>query len=551
VLFLALMLGTLVSEDLACISAGLLMREGRIGFVPGVAACALGILTGDVGLWCIGRASRRALGRWPAVSRRIQRLPLDDMRQWLEEHAAGAMIASRFIPGTRLPLYFCAGLTGMPLGSFTAWASIAVLLWTPALVWLSAGAGAATLNVLPSSGGAGWISRIAIAAAMFVVLKTARPLVSSLRSRAPSRGRRFGAARRSLGEGGALSARLARWSRWEFWPMWLFYAPVAIWVGLLALRHRGIATITASNPGIPDGGVVGESKFGILSKLPSDCTIPSAFVEAGPAAHRVDSIVAHMREQGWSFPLVLKPDVGQRGVGVRLAQCVEDLETYCERETSAILVQPYHAGPFEAGIFYYRRPGEARGRIFSITDKHFPVLIGDGRSTVEALIWTHPRYRLQASTFLTRHSHSLDRVLAAGQRMQLTMAGNHAQGTLFRDGAHLWTPALERRIDEIAQSYPGFFVGRFDVRYSDIDSLRAGHGLAIVELNGATAESTDIYDPNRSLLSAYRRLFTQWSIVFAIGAANRAMGTAVTPTRRLASLLRAHMSAKPAFALSD
>jgi membrane protein DedA with SNARE-associated domain len=530
--FLALMLGTLVSEDLACIAAGLLIREGRIGLAAGTAACAVGILAGDVGLWAAGRASRRAFGGWPAVSRRIQRLPVDDMRKWLEAHAAGAMIASRFIPGTRLPLYICAGLVGMPLGSFTAWASIAVLLWTPALVWLAAGAGVAALSVLPSSGVSGWISRTAVVAIIFIGLKAARPLVSSLRNR-------------------PIPARLARWLRWEFWPMWLFYAPVAIWVGLLALRHRGISTITASNPGIPDGGVVGESKFRILSKLPSDCTIPSAFVEAGPAAHRVHSIVAHMREQRWSFPVVLKPDIGQRGVGVRLAQCIEDVETYCERETSSILVQPYHPGPFEAGVFYYRLPGEVRGRIFSITDKHFPVLIGDGRSTVKALVWAHPRYRLQASTFLTRHSHSLDRVLAPGERMQLAIAGNHAQGTLFRDGAHLWTPALERRIDEVAQSYPGFFVGRFDVRYSDADGLRAGHGLAIVELNGATAESTDIYDPNRSLLSAYRQLFKQWSIVFTIGAANRATGAAVTPTRRLASLLRAHMTSKPAFALSD
>jgi hypothetical protein len=258
-----------------------------------------------------------------------------------------------------------------------------------------------------------------------------------------------------------------------------------------------------------------------------------------------------MREQRWSFPVVLKPDVGQRGVGVRRAQCVEDLEAYCKREAGSILVQPYHPGPFEAGIFYYRLPGEARGRILSITDKHFPVLIGDGRSTVEALVRAHPRYRLQASTFLTRHSHSLDRVLAPGERMQLAIAGNHAQGTLFRDGAHLWTPVLERRIDEIAQSYPGFFVGRFDVRYSDVDCLRAGDGLAIVELNGATAESTDIYDPNRSLLSAYRQLFKQWSIVFTIGAANRGLGAPVTPTRRLASLLHAHLMLKPTFALSD
>jgi membrane protein DedA with SNARE-associated domain len=545
------MAATLVSEDLAGIGAGLLIREGRIGFWAGVSACALGILLGDVGLWCVGRISRRTVGRWPVLSRRLQQLPLDDMRQWLEKHAAGAMIASRFMPGTRLPLYICAGLVGMHVWSFTAWASVAVLLWTPALVWLAMSAGEAALGLLPSNGVLGWISRFAFAVAMVLLLRSARPFVTS--ARPPSREARFGEARRSLGKGGrrTWAVRLARWSRWEFWPMWLFYTPVAIWVLLLSLRHRGISVVTASNPGIPDGGVVGESKFRILSRLPSECTIPSALVEAGGASERVQRMVALMQRHGWSFPVVLKPDVGQRGVGVRLAQRGEELQAYCDGEPGSILVQPYHPGPCEAGIFYYRIPGEARGRIFSITDKHFPVVIGDGQSTVEALIWAHPRYRLQASTFLTRHSHSLNRVLAPGERLQLAIAGNHAQGTLFRDGAHLWTSALERRIDEIAQSYPGFFVGRFDVRYANVEGLRAGEGLAIVELNGATAESTDIYDPNRSLVSAYRQLFKQWALVFTIGAANRGMGAPVTTTRRLAGLLRAQMTSKPAFALSD
>ena len=142
-------------------------------------------------------------------------------------------------------------------------------------------------------------------------------------------------------------------------------------------------------------------------------------------------------------------------------------------------------------------------------------------------------------------------MLAAGEVFQLAIAGNHAQGTLFCDGRHLWTPALERRIDEIAQSYPGFFVGRFDVRYTNVTDFRAGEDLAIVELNGATAESTDIYDPDRSLLSAYRQLVEQWSIVFTIGAANRAAGAPVTNTRRLMQLLHTYATSPPAFALSD
>lgn len=107
----------------------------------------------------------------------------------------------------------------------------------------------------------------------------------------------------------------------------------------------------------------------------------------------------------------------------------------------------------------------------------------------------HPRLRIQAETYLARHAGSLERVLAAGERLPLTIAGNHCQGTLFRDGRHLLTPALEARIDRVAQAYPGFYIGRFEIRYSDVERFKAGEDVAIVELTGATAESTNIYDP--------------------------------------------------------
>jgi hypothetical protein len=345
--------------------------------------------------------------------------------------------------------------------------------------------------------------------------------------------------------------RLERWRRWEFWPMWLFYAPVTLWVAMLSIRHRGVNTLTAANPGIPDGGTVGESKCHILARLPAECTIPFALIPAGETPERVRQVNDIARERSWALPFVLKPDVGQRGTDVKLVRNSADIEHYLARQTGAVLVQPYHPGPYEAGIFYYRFPGWARGRILSITDKRFPVIVGDGRSTVEDLIRLHPRYRLQADTFLIRHRKVLRQVLAKSERLQLALAGNHAQGTLFRDGSHLWTPALERRIDVIARSFRGFFVGRFDVRYSDVERFKAGLDLAIVELNGATAESTDIYDPDRSLLAAYRRLFEQWSIVFAIGAANRASGAPVTSMRRIVTLVGQHLRSRPAFERAD
>ena len=512
---LGLFFGTFISEDLACVTAALLIQRGEIDAIAALGACTAGIFVGDCALWATGRLGKPAARRW--LSKNLQWERAERVRAWIDRDGATAIFISRFVPGLRLPIYFVAGLAGMPLGRFAAWTCAAVLLWTPFVILL---ASSTPVVVGP--------------VAALGVLQGIRWIPSFQWKRT--------------------FARFARFKRWEFWPMWLFYAPVAVWVTLLAIRYRGISVITASNPGISDGGVVGESKFDILVRLPADCTIPSVVIESEKGAtafQRVQSVVDAMQRGRWTFPLILKPNVGQRGIGVRRVHDLEAVRDYFDREHDAVLAQPYHDGPFEAGVFYYRMPWWPHGRILSITDKHFPAVVGDGRSTLEELIWQHPRYRLQADVFLERHARSLHRVIESGERYQLAIAGNHAQGTVFRDGSRLLTPELERRIDEIGRAFPGFFVGRFDIRYRDEGAFVAGRDLAIVELNGATAESTDIYDPDNSLLSAYRQLFRQWAIVFAIGAANRASGTRVTSMPRLVALVRAYLAARVAHPVSD
>lgn len=343
------------------------------------------------------------------------------------------------------------------------------------------------------------------------------------------------------GPSARVRARLARASRWEFWPPWLFYAPVVPWVAWLACRHGGLGTIAAANPGMPDGGFVGESKHDILSSLPERWTLPSVLLRPGTTAARVATCERVVWQRGWSWPIILKPDVGQRGAGVDLVAGPAAARAYFERTPGAVIAQRYHPGPYEAGIFYVRRPGAAHGRIFSITDKHFPKVVGDGRRSVAALVWGHARYRMQASLFLDPLGPAADRVPAEGEAVPLTFAGNHARGTMFLDGVHLRTPALESRIDAIAQAVPGFFLGRFDVRYGDVDAFMAGEDLAIVELNGASSESTNIYDPSRSCVDAWRTLYAQWRMVFEIGAANRRGGHPGIPTSRLARLALDHL----------
>jgi membrane protein DedA with SNARE-associated domain len=528
----AIVLGTFVSEDLTTIGAGLLAGRGELPALEATVACILGIYLGDLGLWGIGRLAGTRLLQWRPVSAYLSPSRTERFAAWFERHARTAIVGSRFAPGTRLPLYLAAGACRTSFRPFAAWSLLAVGAWTPGLLAVSALLGEPLAARLAGVLATGRLITIASAIAVLIAWRVAVRLFSR-------RGRQ------------QLAVRVARLWRWEFWPMWIFYPPVALWTAMLAVWYRGYQTITAANPGMPDGGVVGESKFEILSRLPRAWTIPAVLVGRGVLAARVDTLAQSMRQQQWTFPIVLKPDVGQRGAGVRVARTLEDVLAYLERVHDPVVAQPFHPGPFEAGIFYYRMPGWSRGRILCITDKHFPVVIGDGRSTIADLVWSHRRYRMQAATFLARMGDRQHVIPAPGERVPIGFAGNHAQGAMFTDGGSLITPGLEQRVDDIAQNYEGFYIGRFDVRYRDREAFTAGRDLAIVELNGATAECTNIYDPARTLLAAYRQLFLQWRLVFAIGAANRRLGTPVTPPRRLLALIRAHLASSTPFPVSD
>jgi hypothetical protein len=129
-----------------------------------------------------------------------------------------------------------------------------------------------------------------------------------------------------------------------------------------------------------------------------------------------------------------------------------------------------------------------------------------------------------AETYLRRFAHMRKSVLAPGQTPRLVEAGNHAQGCIFRDGMRLWSKQLEEQIDAISKGLPGFYVGRYDVRFGSVDQFIRGEGFMILELNGAASEATSAYDSSKSLREAYRILFRQWELVFTIGDQNRRLG---------------------------
>jgi len=324
-------------------------------------------------------------------------------------------------------------------------------------------------------------------------------------------------------------------SYFEFWPAWLFYLPIYLYVGYLMIRYKSFLLPTAANPHLADGAFCGDSKSEIFKMI--DQYLPE-FASPHLAIHctkdktaialnaQADRILEISRINHIEYPFVLKPEYGCRGSGVCLIKTRKDLLAYLQLFPGGEKIIIHQLIPYEheAGVFYCRLPGQKTGQIISLTLKYFPTVCGDGIKTLQELIMANPRASRLKHLYFKRHEKSLHIVLKAGVHYPLVFAGNHSKGTIFKDGRHLITSKLENTFDTISKRLPEFYFGRFDVRFKDFKSLEAGVDLKIVEINGASAESTHIWDSDYSLIRAYKDLFKQFDYLFKISANNTNRG---------------------------
>jgi len=333
------------------------------------------------------------------------------------------------------------------------------------------------------------------------------------------------------------SPRLARWRHHEWWPAWLLYGLLAPRFLRLAVRHRSLTCWTCVNPGVhPGGGVVGESKQAVLHGFDDPRVLAQHDIDGPDRPARALQLLDSEPDLN-GFPVIVKPDAGQRGAGVTLVHDRDQLTDTVARTPGRVIIQRYHPGPVELGVFWVRDPATVgrerddttQGRVFAVTRKVFPVVEGNGRSTLRTLILAHPRYAIQARVYLEQLGERANDTPANGERVQLTTTGNHARGCRFEDGADLITPEFESAIDTLARTWKGpagepFDFGRFDIRSTSEDAVRDATDLAVIELNGVTSEATNLYDPSWSAARALRLLAEQWSIAFDLGAARKAAG---------------------------
>lgn len=136
-IILLLILATFISEDLACIGAGVVVSSGVIGFGWAVIACFIGIVISNILLYFLGKWVGRPAIKYPPLKWLIKENDLDRISHFFIEKAPPIIFLSRFLPGMRLPIYFMSGISEIKLSMFLVYLLLSCIIWIPCLIGLS------------------------------------------------------------------------------------------------------------------------------------------------------------------------------------------------------------------------------------------------------------------------------------------------------------------------------------------------------------------------------------------------------------------------------
>ena len=566
-LFLAVVLFLLpfVHEDVAIVAATLLLQDASVSSTVVVPSLFSGMVASDAAFYGLGVFAARL----PWTRKVMARPGLDAVAGALETRILETMLLVRLVPGLLLPCFMTFGARRFCFRSFLGASSIfsmvylAVVLGLTLFVcrhWPAAISDKRLMMVLAVP-----VSLAIVYAMRWAATLMAPRLVARANGGAAGQwglpGIGPGTGQRTDPEIGRPADRLlpppavASFPRpvaaAERIPPLLFYAPLAANWLRLSLAHRSFSLPTAANPNITTGGMWGERKSEYLAAagpLARSFMAPTlVFAKpAGAGGRWGEDAAAQCEAAGLSWPMVLKPDIGWQGYGVRAVADAAEFRAALaslpdEVPFLAQAMSPYRG---EAGLLYARLPGAPRGGVLSLAIRHHPAVMGNGRATVAELIAADPRLSWKSACYLGQGAGHrglpealLRAVPAVGEIVTLSFIGSQRVGGFYRDGSSLITAALAERFDAIARDMAEFHYGRFDIRFDSPAALMRGEDFQIIEVNGIGGEAIHVWDPAFGLGRVYRELFGQQALLFEIGDRQRQRGVAPCGTAELVGAL--------------
>lgn len=274
------------------------------------------------------------------------------------------------------------------------------------------------------------------------------------------------------------------------------------------------------NPTFKNGGFINVSKKAIYNLIP-DTYYPKTVLVFPNTSYNFKAL---LKMSNITFPVIVKPDKGLRGVLVKKLESIEALEAYHQKASFEYLIQEYVDYPYEAGIFYVKKPNQSSGTITGIVQKEFLTVTGDGTSTIEQLLKKNPRFEFQIPILKKHLAEEYNYILKPNCSKILVPFGNHCRGSMFMDANKYITPKLIQNIDAVCQQIDGFYYGRIDLKFKSWSDLNEGQHFSIIEINGAMSEPAHIYDPNNPYLKGLKEIIRHYHHLFEISRQNHALG---------------------------
>lgn len=312
-------------------------------------------------------------------------------------------------------------------------------------------------------------------------------------------------------------------THWELWPFYIIYAPLGIVWLYYAIRAKAFWFFSAANPTLEFSGFEGEGKKEMYDQIPPHYFPKTIYIIGRLSeANLISSVIEH----GFSYPFIVKPEVGMQGMLFRKIENEEQLLQYHKHMPFDYLIQELVDYPMEFSVFHIRYPNQQKGIVTGFILKDYLAVVGDGKSTLLELIQNHPKAKFRLNEMMQKHQQYLNEVINTNEKYYLSIAGNHNRGARFINLHHLIDADLNNVFDKISNEIGHFYYGRYDLKCTSIEDLKQGKNIQILEYNGAGAEPNHIYDCGMSYVQALKIIVAHWEHLYQIAKINVQEGRA-------------------------
>ena len=215
--------------------------------------------------------------------------------------------------------------------------------------------------------------------------------------------------------------RLHKITNWEYWSTFTIYLPLLpVWL-YCAYKARTLLFFHGANPSIKYGGMAMESKKEIYDLIPESWIPKTVFASSEIS---FNEILSELKSQTINFPIIVKPNIGLKGLGVAELKDSDELENYQNHNDCDFLIQEKIKYQNEVGIFYHRFPDEKTGKITGMVKKEFLSVTGNGKKTLRELVMENPRSAFQIKAIEQKMGSEMNKIVPENEEIILIMFYN-------------------------------------------------------------------------------------------------------------------------------